>query len=80
MPRSESVERANAAHSICTACWKRLYGKLGELRGLREVDWERCCFCGGLAQHGLYRQDADPLDATACKGHRRRLFQGSGGS
>jgi hypothetical protein len=71
--RAEIVARANAAHAICSGCWKRLYGRLGEMRSLREIDWERCCFCGGLAHHGLYRQDADPLEVAACHGHTRRL-------
>lgn len=47
----------------CGCCWQAYsYGSFGEVREAHKVidpETERCCFCGGEAEQGIYVR-ADP--------------------
>lgn len=42
-------------HNMCLACWRRRNGGRVPVQVVdADREHETCCFCGGLATHGIY--------------------------
>lgn len=55
-------------HGICRECWTRREGLRVPVRA-REAPAERCCFCGGVADEGIYvREDPSVLPCGGAHG------------